>query len=106
MELTKLGSALAAPPRGKTLQVLVIFHTSVQELVAVAPCAGARAGLGGPWWLLVPGSLGWRSGGWALAPPGTFNLSLLWLHRSGTGFLPTPAARWVLGLSNWVSCSP
>lgn len=39
--------ALAAPPRGKTLQVLVVFCTSVQEL-----CAGARTGLEG---------LGWRS---------------------------------------------
>lgn len=84
--------ALAAPPRGKTLQVLAIFHTSVWQLAVVAPCAGARAGLGGPCGLLVPGS--WA--GAPEAPPRTFNLSLLWLHRNGTGFLPTPSAQGVL----------
>lgn len=53
---------------------------------------------------LASGSLGWRFGGWAPAPPKKFNLPLLWLHRNGTDFLPTPAAwvgaggcYWVLG---------
>ena len=37
---------------------------------------------------LASGSLGWRFGGQALAPPKMFNLPLLWLHRNGTDCLP------------------
>lgn len=79
--------ALAAPPRGKTLRVLVIFHTSVQELAVLAACAGPLQGCRG---------LGCSPRGWALAPPGTCHLALLWLRRDATGFLPTPTAQWVL----------